>query len=141
MEAKSYIPIAFLLGLAVMTGCGDTSPQATREPTAGKPGAESSARTPVAQPQTNVVIDFWPSLHVEGMVKRSAIINGTLVRVGDRVPDTQVRVVELSRRGVLLEYDGQKRLVRVGQNAREAEAIDGDNNSPGASDKMNRQRP
>jgi hypothetical protein len=62
----------------------------------------------------------WPALTVTGVigrgVKGSAIINGKIVDVGQRIDD--VRVVRIGMQTVELEYRGQKRTVRT-SNARQ----------------------
>lgn len=61
----------------------------------------------------------WPRLTLNGVMAQagpaqgSAIINGTMVEIGEKIEG--VRLVEVRRSGVLLEFKGNTQFVRVGQ--------------------------
>ena len=76
---------------------------------------EGVRTVPVAVSGTSV----WPRLNLHGVMAQtmpgqgSAIINGTVVEVGERIDGA--RLVEVQRNGVLLEFKGNTQFVRVGQ--------------------------
>ncbi len=76
---------------------------------------EGVQTVPVAVSGTSV----WPRLNLHGVMAQtmpgqgSAIINGTVVEVGERIDGA--RLVEVQRNGVLLEFKGNTQFVRVGQ--------------------------
>lgn len=61
----------------------------------------------------------WPRLTLNGVMAQtgpgqgSAIINGTVVEIGEKIEG--VRLLEVQRNGVLLEFRGNTQFVRVGQ--------------------------
>ncbi len=61
----------------------------------------------------------WPRLTLNGVMAQtgpgqgSAIINGTVVEIGEKIEGA--RLMEVQRNGVLLEYRGNTQFVRVGQ--------------------------
>jgi len=65
---------------------------------------------PVAEPE-------WPFLSLSAIVGRSvtgsAIINGTIVSVGESIEG--VTLVIIGDQGVELEFEGKRRTLRVGQ--------------------------
>ena len=70
-------------------------------------------------PVAMVSTSGWPRLNLHGVMAQSgpnqgsAIINGTVVEVGERIDGA--RLVEVQRNGVLLEFKSSTQFVRVGQ--------------------------
>ncbi len=58
----------------------------------------------------------WPALRVEGVVgtgaKGAAMLNGQIIRVGERIQGVTVQSV--GKQGVVLEYKGRTRTIRAG---------------------------
>ena len=54
-----------------------------------------------------------PDLNIEGLIWNSdmpqAIINGSVIKIGDYIEG--VRVVEIDKKGITIEYEGQKVLI------------------------------
>ena len=71
--------------------------------------------TPVVVPDSSA----WPKLSLLGVMARSevgrgsAIINNTVVEVGEEIEGA--RLLEVRNNGVMLQYNGDKQFVRVGQ--------------------------
>ncbi len=74
------------------------------------------APAPVRAPQARREPVQWPALQLSGVVGRgangSAIINGEVLAVDEWIADA--RVVEVQAQGVVLEYKGDRRFVKVG---------------------------
>ena len=89
--------------------------------------AETPPETPVT-PETAVVVEpepppaideepvIWPILILNGLVGKGAqgaiMVNNEIIGVDETIED--VRVVSISRQGAMLEYQGEKKFVKVG---------------------------
>ncbi len=106
---------------------GATPPSVTEErtPPIAKPIAESETTVPeTIEPQEVPHVDAtapaprtWPDLIISGVVgnnhKGAAFINGKVVGVNESI--LKVKVLGIQSQSVLLEYEGETRLIKVGQ--------------------------
>ncbi len=93
------------------------------DPVALSPAQGTSEPDPIAQPLTPEPLQIeieWPSLSLDGIVgsgaQGSCLINNQIVRVGEHVQE--VKIVAIRKDGVELEYQGEKRFLRVGASTR-----------------------
>ncbi len=92
-------------------------PTETVSPVTPDASADDDSVTTPAVPSPSVI---WPELHISGIMgtgdSGSAIINGTVVGLGEKVGDVTVR--EFERGFVVLEYQGETRRFSVGRSTR-----------------------
>jgi hypothetical protein len=104
-----------------------STPPGDLSPTETEPGNKTSVRpaepgsTVEPAPVELVAEDgagkaIWPLLELNGIVgigaNGSCFINGRIVTVGETVQD--VKIVAIRKNGVELEYEGERRFLRVG---------------------------
>ncbi|HOW96637.1 MAG TPA: hypothetical protein P5567_01910 [Kiritimatiellia bacterium] len=89
---------------------------------AAAPAAPPSELKPAEKPKDKeeAKAKRWPTLKLTGVMvghgeksKGSAFLNGSFVEVGDRIDE--VRLVEVDAKGVRLEFQGEKKYLRLGQ--------------------------
>lgn len=97
-----------------------TSTESTVEAAVGSgPSRTSGAVVAMRSVAIAAKTSEWPRLTLNGVMAQtgpaqgSAIINGTMVEIGEKIEG--VRLVEVRRSGVLLEFKGNTQFVRVGQ--------------------------
>lgn len=84
------------------------------------PAAPSGRQPPGEKPKEEAKATRWPAIKLTGVMvghgeksKGSAFLNGAFVEVGDRIEG--VRLVEVDAKGVRLEFQGEKKYLRLGQ--------------------------
>jgi len=104
-------------------GAGSEEPLAAVVIDAAPSGPKPAAVEPVEPPAVDVLAEGqWPAVLLGGVVAlsdsamSSAIINDNLVFIGEDIQG--VRLLEVSETGILLQYQGEEKFLRVGQGTR-----------------------
>lgn len=100
----------------------EPAPPVVEPPAAEKPPEKKTEPPPKPPPpeKDSAKAARWPALKLTGVMvgsggrsKGSAFLNGTFVEVGDRILDA--RLLEVDAKGVRLEFQGEKKYLRLGQ--------------------------
>lgn len=117
----AFILILLVIGISVYFVLNAPKQDLTAEPIAGT-ALPTAIIQPIEPPPVAVKApeeqpkDSWPNLDFSGSAsagnQRLAIINGRMLSVGSSV--LGVKVLEIGKTEVLVEYKGKKRVLRVG---------------------------
>lgn len=118
----AFVLILLVIGISIYFVVNAPRPVPVIEPIKENelPAAIIESITPVATPPVAVKEtkqkDKWPELNFSGSAsagnQRLAIINGRMLSAGSRIDG--VKVLEIGKAQVLVEYKGEKRVLRVG---------------------------